>query len=243
MMEYLSENDEARKLVQEETPVGEGTGMIWSAFRPSDDPCAYHFHIPSQMLAVVVLGYMEEMFRRHYQDAQRAAQCRRMQGQVKHGIQAWGIVSHPRFGEIYAYEVDGIGNVVLMDDANIPSLLAAPWFGFCSREDALYQRTRRFVLSRENPSYVQGVQARGVGSPHRKGVWHLSLVIQAWTAADKQELQQVVEMIVRTTGGREYLHEAFDPNDPREFSREWFAMTNSLFAAFIIEQYGWASEA
>ena len=45
-------------------------GMTWSGFRPSDDACAYGYLIPSNMFAVVVLGYLAEICRDVLRDSE-----------------------------------------------------------------------------------------------------------------------------------------------------------------------------
>jgi meiotically up-regulated gene 157 (Mug157) protein len=69
-------------------------------------------------------------------------------------------------GKIWAFEVDGYGNQYFMDDANSPSLLSLPLFGFTTIDDPIYQRTRNLILSKRNPYYFSGTKAKGVGGPH-----------------------------------------------------------------------------
>jgi meiotically up-regulated gene 157 (Mug157) protein len=217
------------------------TGMVWSGFRPSDDACTYGYLVPANMLAVVALGCVVTISTEVYGDAALASEAGALRDQIEAGIQQHGVVDHPRFGRMYAYETDGRGHHLLMDDANVPSLLSIPYTGYRAVDDQIYQHTRRFVLSRENPCCFEGRYARGIGSPHTPAgnVWHIGLIMQALTAASRAEQDALVRMIVDTTGGTNFMHESFDPNDPTNFTRAWFAWANSLFGELIV---AWASE-
>ncbi len=211
------------------------TGMVWSGFRPSDDVCARGFHIPANMFAVVALGHVAEFADDIYDDADLGTEARRLREEIACGIETYGVIEHPRHGRIYAYETDGFGNHLLMDDANVPSLLSIPYLGYRPAGDAVYQNTRRFVLSRDNPYYVEGACARGVGSPHtpRGQVWPIALAMQGLTSQSAAEQDDLLAMLTATTAGTGVMHESFHPDDPRRFTRPWFAWANSLFAAFV----------
>lgn len=212
------------------------TGMVWSGFRPSDDACKFGYHLPSNMFASVVTDHIAELAELIYQDGELARDARDLKAEIDFGIQTYGIVDHPRFGTIYAYETDGFGNYNLMDDANVPSLLSLPYLGYCASDDPIYLRTRAFVLSDENPTYHSGRYARGVGSPHTPGgyVWHLGLIMQGLTATSEAEQREVVEMLLATTAGTNLMHEGFDPDAPERYTRPWFAWANSLFSEFVM---------
>ncbi len=220
------------------TPVNY-TGMTWSGFRPSDDACTYGYLIPSNMFAVVVLEYMEEIFQIIYMENDIVARISALKKEIKAGISSYGRVRHREFGEIYAYEADGFGGYNLMDDANIPSLLSLPYLGCVSPGDPVYKNTRRFILSKLNPYYYEGEFARGVGSPHtREGyIWHLALIMQGLTSDNEKEIRDILKMLISTDNNSNYMHESFNPNGPGEFSRSWFAWANSLFAEFVIHLY------
>lgn len=213
------------------------TGMTWSGFRPSDDCCKFGYLIPSNMMAVQALGYAAEICSSCYGDQKLAAQCKNLAEEIQDGILDYGIVNHPKYGDIYAYETDGFGNYNLMDDANSPSLLAMPYLGYCEKEDPLYQNTRKFVLSEDNPYYYQGTWASGVGSPHTpKGyVWHIGIVMQALTSSDKDEIRMCLKRLAGTHAGTNFMHESFDPNKPEKYTRPWFAWANSLFAELLVK--------
>ncbi len=216
------------------------TGMIWSAFRPSDDRCEFHYLIPANMFAVVVLGHIVEFARRFYQDEDLAFKACRLRDEIELGIQTYGIVDHPRFGQIYAYETDGLGHYSLMDDANVPNLLSIPYLGYRTMDDPLYQRTRDFVLSRENPFYAEGRFACGLGSPHTvKGrVWPIGLAMQGLTSSNRKEQHAILDTLANTTAGTFYMHESFDPNKPSHFTRPWFGWANSLFCSLVCKFIG-----
>lgn len=212
-------------------------GMTWSGFRPSDDRCVYGYLIPANMMAVKALEYAANLLETAVRDADTAAACRQLASEIRDGIIRQGVVEAAGLGTVYAYETDGQGNYILMDDANIPSLLAIPYLDFSSREDELYQRTRSFVLSSRNPFYYSGTHASGVGSPHTPAgyVWCIGIIMQALTSGDRAEILKCLEMLANTHGGTNYMHESFDPNRPSDYTRPWFAWANSLFAELLLE--------
>lgn len=217
------------------TPVGY-TGMTWSGFRPSDDSCTYGYLIPSNMMAVSALNYAAEIIDVIYNKKQIADKYVALAEEIKQGIEKYGIVNHPKYGKIYAYETDGLGNYNLMDDANSPSLLSAPYIGYCDRKDEIYQNTRRFVLSRENKYYFSGKCGRGIGSPHtpENYIWHISVVMQILTSTDEKEIFDCLETLANTTANTNFMHESFDVDRPENFTRPWFAWANSIFAEMTL---------
>jgi len=221
------------------TPVAY-TGMTWSGFRPSDDACDYHYLIPSEMYAVVVLRYLAEIAREIYGDEALALRAEKLGAEIDAGIQAYGIVDHPKYGKIYAYETDGLGNYNLMDDANVPSLLSAPYLGYCQANDPIYQNTRRFILSEDNPFYFSGSKLHGIGSPHTKPgyVWPISLALQGLTSSDPAEIEEVLSMMATSHAGTYFMHESIDANDEYNFSRTWFAWANSIFSELVLKYAG-----
>ncbi len=209
------------------------TGMSWSGFRPSDDACSYNFLIPSNMFAVVAL---ECLSRLPLRDSATKNQAKALAGQIRDGIEAHGKIVHAHFGTIYAYETDGLGHHNLMDDANVPSLLAMPYMGYCANDDPTYMATRAFVLSSENPYFYKGKAAAGIGSPHTPTdyIWPISLCIQGLTSNSKDEKFALLEILMTTDAGTGLMHEGFHKDDPTQFTRPWFAWANSMFAEFVM---------
>ena len=211
------------------------TGMTWSGFRPSDDSCKFGYLVPANMMAAVALKKAAELLEAGIQDEALRADCLALSAEIEDGIEAYGIVDHPKYGKIYAYETDGYGNYNLMDDANSPSLLAIPYLGYRSAEDPVYQNTRRFVLSEDNPYFYSGKAAKGIGSPHTppRYIWHIGLSMQILTSTDEAEKKECLETIARTHAGTNFMHEGFDVDDPSKFTRPWFAWANTLFAQML----------
>lgn len=212
------------------------TGMTWSGFRPSDDRCKYNYLVPSNMMAVCALKKAAEMANQGYDDTKLESECRSLAYDIDEGIKAHAIYEHPRYGKIYAYEVDGLGNMLFMDDANSPSLLSAPYIGYADKNDEIYKNTRKFILSNENPWYFEGAAAKGIGSPHTgtNKIWHIALCMQALTSDDKEEIENCLNMIIQTDAGTHLMHESFNKDDATDFTRPWFAWANSLFSELLI---------
>ena len=175
------------------------------------------------------------VFARKLGDEALARRAETLSAQIEEGVKRYGHVNHPRFGDILAYETDGMGHYNLMDDANVPSLMSLPYLGVCAADDPLYLRTRAFVLSAENPYYYRGTQAVGVGSPHTPTgyVWPIALCVQGMTTADTDEQARLLDMLMHTHADCLCMHESFDPSAPERFTREWFAWANSMFGEFV----------
>ncbi|GEN55581.1 glycosyl hydrolase [Halolactibacillus alkaliphilus] len=220
-------------------PVKE-TGMTWSGFRPSDDACQYGYLIPSNMFAVVVLGYVAEIASKVFSDVDLEQSAENLRKEIEEGIRTYGKVNHPEFGDIYAYETDGYGNYVLMDDANVPSLLSAPYLGYLDEKDPIYQNTRKFLLSKHNPYYYEGDVAKGIGSPHTppEYIWHIALAIEGMTTTDIAERERIIDHFLHTDAGTELMHEGFHVSDPNQYTRPWFSWANMMFSEFVLTEMG-----
>ena len=217
-------------------PVGY-TGMTWCGFRPSDDACTYGYLVPANLFAARVLLELSEICTSLLNDADLAKKCLNLRNEILDGVDEYGTVDHPKYGKIYAYETDGLGNYNLMDDANVPSLMSLPYLGCCDADDEIYQNTRRFILSDENPYYFSGSAAHGIGSPHtdKGNIWPIALSIQGLTTKDIYEKEMLMDMLESTTAGTGLMHESFDCNNPENFTRSWFAWANSIFSEFVLD--------
>ena len=211
------------------------TGMIWSGYRPSDDACKYGFFIPGNMFAVVSLKHMGELLKEINQ-TELANEAIDLMNEIDLGIKKYGIVNHEKYGKIYAYETDGFDNYLLMDDANVPSLLSIPYFNYLDVSDELYQNTRKYCLSEDNPYYFRGKVLSGIGSPHTpKGyVWHIGVTLQALTTNDVKEKEKLIKMIINSDANTLYTHEGVHKDDEEKYTRPWFAWSNSLFSYLIL---------
>ena len=214
------------------------TGMVRSAFRPSDDRCVYPFLVPANMFIVATLKELSANLSKAGIEDIYSDIANKLCNEIEDGIQKYAIVETEENGRIYAYEVDGLGNTLLMDDANVPSLLSLPYLGYCSKDDELYLNTRKFVLSKANPYYFEGSAACGVGSPHTPDgyIWHIALVMEALTSADEEDTQRILNLLMTTDANTGFMHESFDCNNPDSFTRSWFAWANTLFAIFVIDK-------
>ena len=214
-------------------------GLIHSMFRPSDDATIFPFLVPSNFFAVVSLRQAAEMVESISKQKDLAAECRAMATEVETALTEHAIVNHPLAGRVYAFEVDAFGNYYCTDDGNIPNLLSLTYLGAVKNDDPVYQATRRMLLSPQNPYYCVGKAASGLGGPHVgvDMIWPLGVIIQGLTATADDEIKGCLETLRRTHAGTGYIHEAFHKDDPKNFTRSWFAWANTIFGEFVLKTY------
>ncbi|CAL8086712.1 unnamed protein product [Orchesella dallaii] len=211
-------------------------GLVRSYFRPSDDATVFHYLIPANALAVVGLEGVADILLSSRVDQQLLDEVILLAAEIREGIQMYGVVNHPRFGEVFAYEVDCYGSVLFMDDANFPSILSMAKFGFVTKDDPTYLRSRQYVLSPEwNPYYAAG-RFPGVGSPHTglQKPWHMAVAMQAMTSDNDEEILRMLQSLNATTAGTGLMHESYNVDQPESFSRPWFAWANTVFGDLIM---------
>ncbi|MGZ3839189.1 MAG: glycoside hydrolase family 125 protein [Flavisolibacter sp.] len=210
-------------------------GLICSAFRPSDDATLFPFLVPSNFFAVVSLRQASEMVKQIHKDIQLSKDLLSLASEVEEALQKHAIVSHPKYGKVYAYEINGFGGVNLMDDSNVPSLLSLPYLKAIKNNDPVYLNTRKMLLSSDNPFYYKGKVAAGIGGPHagKDMIWPLSIIIQGLTSNNDREIKRCIDMLKATHAGKGFMHESFHKDDASHFTRSWFAWANTIFGEFL----------
>ncbi len=229
-----------------DAPVFNGTGrphkkvgLIASQFRPSDDATMFPYLIPSNLFAMKSLRQLEEIFNYIVGDKEFASDCSIFADEVQQAVEQLAIAEHLNFGRIYAYEIDGFGNKVFMDDANVPSLMSLTYLGIHQPDDLVYRQTREFLLSDNNPWYLKGTAAEGQASPHtgKEKIWPMGIILRAMTSTNNSEIVHCLQMLKNTHAGKGFMHEAFHKDNPNDFNRSWFAWANTLFGELIIKIY------
>ena len=208
-------------------------GLIASCFRPSDDACTFPFLIPSNLFAVTSLRQLATMADEVLHKPDMAHQATTLADEVHAALLRHAIVPTPD-GSIWAYEIDGYGGQVLMDDANVPSLLSLPYLE-SSPDPALYARTRKFLWSPRNPWFFSGKAGEGIGGPHigPDSIWPMSLIIYALTSNSDSEIAHMIQLLKNSSAGTGFMHESFNRDDPKLYTRAWFAWANTLFGELI----------
>lgn len=212
-------------------------GLICSEFRPSDDATILPFLVPANFMAVSSLRKAATILDEVNHNAALAGQCTSLADEVAAALLRYAVVDHPKYGKIYAYEVDGYGSRMLMDDANVPSLLAMAYLGDVPASDPVYQNTRRFVLSPDNPCFFKGKAGEGIGGPHvgRDMIWPMSIMMRAFTSTCDSEIRDCIAMLLNTDAGTGFMHESFNKDDATRYTRPWFAWQNTLFGELILK--------
>jgi hypothetical protein len=213
-------------------------GLICSMFRPSDDATVYPYLIPSNIFAVTSLQQILAIAAAANLDFP-ATDANRLIGKIRAALETEARIATKKHGEIYAYEVNGFGSCNLMDDANVPSLLALPYLNPEYANDAIYANTRKYILTTDNPFFFRGSIAEGIGGPHvgMDMIWPISIIMRGLTSHDDQEIKQCIATLQATHAGKGFMHESFHKDDAAKFTRPWFAWANTLFGEFIWKVY------
>lgn len=212
-------------------------GLIHSNFRPSDDATLYPFLIPSNLFAMSALRMLAQVHREARGDTAAAETALALASEVNAALRQYGRMPDGKGGEVWAFEVDGFGNAIFMDDANVPSLSALPLLGAADRDDALWQRTRDLAWSERNPYFFKGSAAEGIGGPHigLDMIWPMSLITRGLLSDDDATIRQCLVWLKATHGNTGFMHETFHKDDPAKFTRSWFAWANGLFGDLILD--------
>jgi meiotically up-regulated gene 157 (Mug157) protein len=219
-------------------PVANGTGLVRSAFRPSDDSTIYQLYIPSNMMFSAYLSSAADIMNKLNMDnsAALAAQMWDLSDSIRNAIETHGTVNHAKYGKIYAFEVDGFGSANIMDDANIPSLLSAP-FNKYPVDKEVYANTRKLVLSASNSYFMRGPVINAVGGPHQGPgmAWPMASIVRILTSDDDDEIVGELRQIVSSTAGLGLIHESINSFDATHWTRQWFSWANGLFGQMILD--------
>lgn len=210
-------------------------GLIHSGFRPSDDACIYPFLIPANLFAVTTLRELAQLAKA-VDDAPLATEATALADEVAAALRAYGTMRLRDGRQVWAYEVDGFGNALFMDDANVPSLSGLAYLGCVPADDPLWRATEAAAWSDANGYFFRGRAGEGIGGPHvgMGQIWPMSLTIRALSARDDATIRQCLRTLRDTDGGTGFIHEAFDKDDPATFTRDWFAWANGLFGEMIV---------
>lgn len=226
-------------------------GLIHSMFRASDDATIFPFLIPDNLFALSSLRNLRTMLQALSIGKDLDGPAFELETDLVNALNEHAIVTHPVYGEVFAYEADGFGNHTLMDDANVPSLLGLPYIqsklftGDLSVLNAdkrgymVYQNTRRMLWSDDNPFFFKGSAGEGIGGPHvgLDMIWPLSIIIRGLTSHDSQEIAACLKQLQHSHAGTGFMHESFHKDDVSNYTRKWFAWANTLFGEFVLKTY------
>lgn len=215
------------------------TGMVWGGFRPSDDASYYGYLVPSNLLLARCLDYLNIIYQEILGKDVEAQAFAKIANQIRFGLKNYGYAKNKAGHLILAYEVDGLGHSVIMDDANLPNLVSLPYFEAVADSDPVYQETKRTMLSPENPYFYSGSYGAGLGSPHTPSnhIWPIGQSIEGLLASDKTDKARILDQLVRTTAATNMMHESFNVENPQIYTREWFSWANMMFCELLLSYF------
>ncbi|KAH1847242.1 hypothetical protein KXX54_008853 [Aspergillus fumigatus] len=192
-------------------PLNNGTGLIRSAFRPSDDATILGYFIPPNAMMSVQLKKTADVIKAAGGSADLVKKLRQRGEELDHAVREHGVVHHSKYGDVFAFEVDGYGSRILI--------------------------TRKMILDKSgNPYYLTGSAFHGIGGPHigLQNAWPMSLLVQAMTSDSEAEITECINL-VRNSSLLGLVHESINVNNIKDYTRPWFAWANSVFAQTILK--------
>lgn len=218
-------------------PVQDNTGLIRSAFRPSDDATIFQLFIPANMMFSSFLDAASNIMMNLGTENELADHMHQFSLDIRTAITKHAIVHDAIYGDVYAYEVDGYGGINRMDDANIPSLLSIPLLHYLNSTDNVYQNTRRYVLSKDNPYFMRGPVINAIGGPHvgPAMAWPMASIVRIMTTDDDAEVTLALKEIISSTAGLGLIHESVYTFDQTKWTRQWFGWANGLFGECLLD--------
>lgn len=200
------------------------------------------------MFFSTALARASKIFREIDKSAKFSKKLLTLARKIRQGVAEHAVVPTKQFGDVYAYEIDGYGSTNMMDDANTPSLLSMPLFGYLDADalspdngdmnaPEIYANTRKKVLSMQSPYFAKGTAISGMGSPHTQPgrVWPMAVITRIRTSEDDEEIIEGLRLLLGSTDRYGLMHESVDAFDVSVWSRSWFAWANSLFGQMINE--------
>ncbi|KAH7887907.1 Six-hairpin glycosidase-like protein [Phlebopus sp. FC_14] len=208
------------------------TGMVGTHHRPSDDLSIFAFLTPANAMLSVQLTNLANILDDAEVSPNLSAHAKQWSKTIEEAIWKYAVED-----DVFAYETNGLGSRYLMDDANVPSLLALPYVGFLDRSHAVYVKTKKMLMSRQNPYFAKGQNFSGIGGPHIDvwNPWPMSQITNIFGTDDDAEILQSLYIIVNNTGGLGLIHESINIYDGSDYTRPWFAWANSYFGEMILD--------
>ena len=68
-------------------------------------------------------------------------------------------------------------------------------------------------------------------------IWPLGITMRALTSTNEIEIRKSLQTLVATHAGTGFMHESFHKDDPKKFTRKWFAWANTLFGELVLKTY------
>ena len=87
----------------------------------------------------------------------------------------------------------------------------------------------------ENPWFFRGQAGEGIGGPHigRNSIWPMSQIMYALTSNSNGEIEDSIQILKAASAGTGFMHESYNADDSKRFTRRWFAWANSLFGELV----------
>lgn len=115
----------------------------------------YPLFVPANLFAVASLRQLATMSTALHRDAAFAADCTALADEVEAATRKFGQQRDTDGQAYWAFEVDGYGNQLFIDDANAPGLLSLAYLGCSDRADPVFLRTRQLAWSERNPYFAR----------------------------------------------------------------------------------------